>query len=320
VGVAQESVFGTFVAPTRFVPCIPQVRGNFKIARPDQARGYRGQVVDVTTGYELDITLTGELIPDVWSTLLAGCFGSGSDSFTSVSGTANHSLVPRPQCPSYSIEEDTDIIPGEQILARQLTGCISDQFQLKATNQSFVQVTSSLIGQKEATPATPGNPSNVNPTFFTTIPPLDFSLLVATYKGAPTTQIMDVTLALMNHTVRVYASNGQIYAARLVPTKREVTMTTLLDFLDTKFYSDWFTTNGVKTSGMVLTFTSLLMIPSTAIPYSWQFTIPGMRPTGEYSPAAASDVIQQNLTWSVTLAGANELSALIVNDEAGALA
>jgi hypothetical protein len=319
VGIAKENVFGTFVAPTsKYIPCVPQVRGNMKNTRPDQARGYRGQVVDVNTGYELDITLTGELIPDVWSTLLAGCFGSGSDAFSSAGGAATHSLTPQPQCPSYSIEEDTDVIPGEQVLARQLVGCISDQFQLKATNQSLAQVTSSLIGQREITPTTPGVPSNLAPSFFTTIEPFDYSLLAFSYKGSSSTQLLDLTLALMNHTVRVFSSNGKLYAARLVPTKREVTLTTLLDFLDTNFYSDWF--NGVKTSGIIVSMTSASNIPTTAIPYSWTFTIPGLRPMGEYSPAAASDVIQQNLTWSATVSGANEISAVIVNDEAGSLA
>jgi hypothetical protein len=319
VGIAKEAIFGTFVTPTtKYVPCIPQVRGNSKNTRPDQARGYRGQVVDVNTGYELDITLTGELVPDVWSTLLAGCFGSGSDAYSSSGGAATHSLTPQPQCPSFSMEEDTDIVPGEQILARQLAGCISDQFQLKATNQSIVTVTSSLIGQREVTPTTPGNPSNLAPSFFSTIEPFDYSLLAATYKGTSTTQLLDLTLALMNHTVRVFSSNGKLYAARLVPTKREVTITTLLDFLDTNFYTDWI--NGTKTTGMVVSLTSVSNIPTTAIPYSWTFTIPGMRPVGEYSPSAASDVIQQNLSWSATVSGANEISAVIVNDEAGALA
>ena len=319
VGIAKEAVFGTFVAPTtKYVPCIPQVRGNNKNVRPDQARGYRGQVVDVNVGYELDITLTGELVPDVWSTLLAGAFGNGSDAYSSSGGAATHSLTPQPQCPSFSIEEDTDIVPGEQILARQLSGCISDQFQLKATNQSIVTVTSSLIGQREVTPTTPGNPTNLAPSFFTTIEPFDYSLLGATYKGTATTQLLDLTLGLMNHTTRVFSSNGKLYAARLVPTKREVTITTLLDFLDTNFYTDWF--NGAKTSGMVISLTSASNIPSTTTPYSWTFTVPGMRPIGEYSPSAASDVIQQNVSWSATVSGANEISAVIVNDEAGALA
>lgn len=319
-GFTKEVAYGAFLAPTKFVPCVPQIRGNQKNVRPDQARGTRAQVVDVDVGYEVDITLTGELIPDTWGQLCAGAFGSGSDTFGSAAGVATHTLAPRPQLPSFSYEQDQDIIPGEQILARQVAGVFIDQFQLKATNQSIVQATVAGIGQREITPATPGAPSAgaLGATFFSTIEPLDFSLLAATYKGSSTTQLLDVTLAILNHTQRVFSSNGQLYATRLVATKREVTLTTLLDFLDTTFYTDWI--GAAKTSGFVFTMTSTTNIPATASPYSVSFTIPGTRPMGEYSLPAASDVIQQNITWSCTLSGANDVTSVWVNDEAGAYA
>lgn len=313
-GWAKEATYGTFVAPTKYVPCIPQIRGNQKIQRPDQARGTRAQVVDPIVGYEVDVTLTGELIPDTWGQLCAGAMGNGSDNYSSAGGAATHSLTPQAQLPPFSYEQDEDIIPGEQILARQVAGCLVDQFQLKATNQSIAVVTAALIGQRELTPTTPGNPSSTNPTFFNTIQPMDFSLLATTYKGTNSTQLLDVTVALLNHCVRVFSSNGHLYLNRLVPTKREVTLTTLLDFLDTTFYNDWF--NGTKTTGWVVTLTGS-NIPSTSTPYSVQFTIPGTRPMGEYSNPVASDVVQQNITWSCTLSGANDISSIWINDEAG---
>lgn len=318
----QEAVFGTFLAPTgqlnQTVACQPTINGNTKNTRPDQARGYRGQVVDVNVGYEVDVTLQGELVPQPWARLCAGCFGSGSDAFTSAGGAATHAMTPQPQAPSYSIEVDYDIIPGEQTLARQVAGCVVDQWQIKATNQSIAQVTASFIGQKELTPATPGVGNLLNPTFFATIQPMDFSLLAYSYKGQASTQLLDLTLSLMNHTVRVFASNGQLYVTRLPVTKREVQLTTLLDFLDTNHYTDWI--GGVKTSGIVVTLTSATNIPTTAVPFSVQFTVPGLRPVGQYNLAAASDVIQQNLSWSATVSGANEISSTWVNSEAGALA
>ncbi len=321
-GFAKEAVYGTFISPSKFIPCIPQIRGNQKVVRPDQARGTRSQVVDAVVGYEVDVTLTGELIPDTWGQLCAGCFGSGSDSYSSAAGVATHSLTPQPQLPSFSYEQDTDIIPGEQILARQVAGCMVDSFQLKATNQSIAQATVALIGQRELTPTTPGNPSTsaLSASYFSTIEPLDYSLLAYTYKGQASTQLLDLTLMLANHTQRVFGSTNQLWVSRLVPTKREVTMTTLLDFLDTNYYNDWFIAATGKTSGVVVTMTSATNIPSTSTPYSVSFTVPGTRPMGEYSLPAASDVIQQNITWSITLSGANEISSVWKNDEAGSYA
>ena len=319
-GFAKETTYGSFVVPTKFVPCVPQIRGNTKIQRPDQARGTRAQVVDVIVGYEVDVTLTGELIPDTWGQLCAGAFGNGSDNYSSAAGVATHSLTPQAQLPSFSYEQDTDIIPGEQVLARQVAGCVIDSFQIKGTNQSIISATVAAIGQRELTPATPGNPSTsaLSAAYFSTIEPFDFSLAAYTYKTLASTQLMDLTLMIANHTQRVFSSNGQLYITRLVPTKREVTLTTLLDFLDTTYYTDWF--NGAKTSGIVITLTSSTNIPGTSTPYSVQFTVPGTRPMGEYSLPAASDVIQQNISWSVTLSGANEVSSIWKNDEAGAYA
>lgn len=318
IGFAKEATFGAFVQPTSFVPGKSTFTGNQKVTRPAQSRGTREQVVDVVTGYELDFVVAGELLPDVWSRLCAAAFGNGSDSYSSSGGAATHSMTPQPQCPSLSFEEDSDVIPGEQTLARQAVGCLVNQYQIKATNQSIITAQASMIGQRETTPTTPGIPSTANPTFFSTIEPFDYSLLSATYKGSNTTQLLDLTLMLDNQVQRVFSSNGQLYAARLVPTLRNITLTTLLDFLDTNYYTDW--VKGTKTSGFVFTITSSSNIPSTAVPYSVSFTIPGTRPMGNYALQNASDVIQQNVSWSVTLSGANALSSIWVNDEAGALA
>lgn len=318
-GLGKEPTYGQLTVPTIFLP-VNNVTfgGNAKINRPAQARAIRSQLFDEYIGYELDITVAGDLIPDGFSTLLAYAFGSGSDSYASAGGVATHTLTPTAQQPSLTVEHDLDVISGEMVLARQGAGCLVDQFQIKATNQSVIQAQAQLIGQRETTPATPGAPTNVNPSYFSTINPFDYSLLAATYKGSANTQLLDITLNLSNGVQRIFSSNGQKYVVRLVPTLRNVTLSTLLDFLDTNFYNDWLL--GTKTSGFVFTIASLSNIPGTSTPYSWQFTIPGTRATGTYAPAPASDVIQQNITWSVTTAGATELSAVIKNDEAGALA
>jgi hypothetical protein len=322
VGVAPESVFGSFVAPTLFVPCIAKPNSNLAVTRPEQSIGFRGQRTDVPVKFETEVTLTGPLIPVVWSNLAAYAFGKGSDGYTSVAGAAHHLLTPQPQCPSCSVELDDDIIPGEQVLARQFSGGIVDRFQIKATNQTLIEAEAQLILQKEATPATPGAPSpgDLLPTY-STIQPFDFSTLAFSYKGQSNTELKDTTIALLNKVVRVFSSNGLLTAARLVPTRREVTLTTNLDFLSTVFYNDWIAAKNEKlTSGIVITMTTAALIPTTAVPYSVKFTIPGLRPMGVWDDPAASDVFEQSMTFSATVQGANEISAEFVNEQTGALA
>jgi len=319
VGVAKEAVFGTFVAPTLFVPCIAKPNSNLAVTRPEESVGYRGQRADVPVKFETEVTLTGPLIPVVWSNLCAYAFGSGSDAYTSSAGAAHHALTPQAQCPSCSVELDDDIIPGEQVLARQFSGGIVDRFQIKATNQTLIEAEALLILQKEATPATPGAPSagDLVPTY-STIQPFDFSTLAFSYKGLSNTELKDTTIALLNKTVRVFSSNGLLTAARLVPTRREVTLTTNLDFLSTTFYNDWIEAKNKKlTSGIVITMTTAALIGGSNVPYSVKFTIPGLRPMGVWDDPAASDVIEQSMTFSATVEGSNELSSEWVNGDVG---
>jgi hypothetical protein len=320
VGMAKEAVAGTFVEPTKFIPCTPKVNTNLTVQRPEQVIGFRGQRADVPTKLEIDVTLTGELLADgSWALLAASCFGSGGDKYSSAGGAAKHVLTPQPQLPSVSIEIATDIVPGEQLLDRRIVGCLVDRFQLKATNQQFSGTEVAMIAQREETPATPGAPSAaaLNPTFSATaFQPLDFSLVAFTYKGGSRTDLKDCTIALNNKCQRVYSSNGLLTPARVVPTRREVTVATNLDFLDLTFYKDWVAT--ARTTGIVLVHTSKLLIGGSAVPYSVTFTLPGLRPMGVWDDPAANDVLEQTLNWSATVSGENEISAEFVNGDVGA--
>lgn len=317
IGFATESTYGTFVPPAIFVPGTGQVNTNTKLVRPDQSRGTRAQVVDAIVGLETGAQISAEYIPEVLSSLIACWFGTGSDAKSNAGAAFTHALTPKNALPSLSTEIDHDVV--SQVLARQVAGCLVDQITLRATNQALATMETQLIGQRELTPATAGTPSNPTPTI-STLQPMDFSLLAATYKGAATAQLMDVTLTLMNHVQRVFATNQKLYVVRLVPTKREVGLQTTLDFLDTTFYNDWFAGNKTAGPGLVLTLTSPTVIPTTAVPYSSAFTIPGIRPNGAYGLQSASDVLNQQLSWSVTQQGANEISASLVNSEAATLA
>lgn len=297
VGFAPETVPGTFVVPSKFVPGKGDINQTTKVARPTQSRGTRSQVIDVVTGLEVEVVIIAELIPEVLSTLVAGWFGIGSDAVSGSAGVGyTHTLTPKNTIPSYSVEIDYDI--ATQLLAEQATGCKVDQIAFKATQQTFATIEARMIGAKLLTPATPGLPSNPTPTI-TTLQPMDFSLLLATYRGAANTQLMDATLTLMNHVQRVFSSNQSLGAARLVETHREVQLTTNFDFLDLTFFNDWWGAGlgGIKpASGLVLTLTTSGNITGATNPYVVEFTVPGIRPQGAYALKDANDVVNQDLT------------------------
>jgi hypothetical protein len=316
IGFKKETTFGTFLPPTSFVPGTATFNTNTKIIRPTQSRGVRGFPIDGIVGLEAGVQITAELIGDVLSDLVAGSFGVGSDVVTGSAGVGfTHTLTPQGQLPSYSVEVDHDI--SAQVLARQTAGCQVASWTLKATNQQLATLDFQLIGQRELTPTTPGLPSNPTPVI-TTVQPFDFSLLAATYKAVSTTQLADLTLGFDNQVQRVFTNNQQLYVSRLVPTMRNVTFQTTLDFLDTVFYADWIVGN--RQLAFNLTFTSLANIVGATNPYQIVFNLPGLRPNGQFNLQSANDVLNQQITWSATVNGPNEINSVWRNSEAGALA
>lgn len=325
IGFAPEATFGTFVAPTKYLPGIATPQDAITVTQPTQSRGTRSQVLDVPTQLTAGLQISAELIPEVMSTLIAGWFGTGCDAMSGNAGIGyTHALTPKNACPSYSIEVDNDIYT--QVLARQVVGNFIDQFTLTLSAAQIATMQFNTVAQREITPATPGLPSNPTPVI-TTLQPMDFSLLLAAAGGPSTVQLIDATLTGANQTQRVQASNGKIWVTRLQATQRKVTFSTTFDFLDTNWYGYWSAMNSSAAAGFVpnpgfqLSLVTANLIPGTATPYKVQFNLPNLRPQDQYSINAASDVLQQQLAWSVTEgAQANEINAVIVNSESAVLA
>jgi hypothetical protein len=325
VGFAPENAFGVFASPTKFAPATATINDGLTATQPAQSRGTRSQVIDVITQLTAGVQINAELIPEVLSTLIAGWFGVGSDTVSGSGGVGyTHTLLPRNSLPSYSVEVDNDIFT--QALARQVVGNVVDQFTLTLAAAQLVTIQFTTVAQREITPATPGLPSTPTPAISTLIP-LDYSLLVASLGGSQTTQLIDATLTGANSAAGVMVSNNKLYVVRIQPNRRKVTFSTTFDFLDSSWYSYWATSAGSAgfagqgVGGFSLALVTANLIPGTANPYKVQYNLPNLRPQDQYQITSASDVLQQQLAWSVTQGSqANEINAVIVNSESAALA
>lgn len=326
LGYSKETTFGTFVAPTKFVPGIANPTTSMKVARPEQSRGTRDYVVDALVGEEAGLTVSAELIPEVLDGLMAAWMGTGSDTVTGGAAEGyTHALVPKNTVPSISFEVDSDIT--SQVLARQFVGCNVDQVTIKATQQAIATMECQLIAQREITPATPGLPSNPTPVI-NTLQPVDFSLMTLEYLAAEYTELQDMTLTMMNHVQRVFSSNHQIYVVRLVPTRREVTFQTTLDFLNAKLYEAWIKGSqiGAESGETAFTFkwkTAYKITGSTGESHKNEIVlnVPKVRPQGQFNLASASDVLNQQISWSALLGtGGGVVTSTWINSVSGALA
>jgi hypothetical protein len=323
IGFSPEETFGTFVEPTKFIPGTATPSTTKTVTAPSQSRGTRSQVLDVPTQIAAGLQISAELIPEVMSTLFAGWFGVGADTVTGSSEDGyTHTLVPAAALGSYSFEQDLDIY--SKVLARQFVGNFIDQLSITYQASSIVTAQFTTVGQREITPATPGTPSNPTPAI-TTLQPMDYSLLAASIGGTLTSELISATLTASNQTQPVYESNGELYPGRLQATQRTVTFSTTHDFMDSTLYQEWAAVDGtggfVAEGGIVLSLVTANDIPEASNPYKVQFTLQNLRPQSQYAVNSASDVLQQQLTWSVTQGSAsNEIEAVIVNSESGTLA
>ena len=325
VGFAAEPSFGTYTNPNKYAPATATINDAKTATQPAQSRGTRAQVIDVITQLTAGVQINAELIPEVLSTLIAGWFGTGCDTVTGSGGVGfTHTIIPKNALPSYTVEVDNDIFT--QALARQVVGNVVDQFSLTLSAAQLVTIQFTTVAQREITPATPGLPSNPTPAISTLIP-FDYSLLIASLGGSQTTQLIDATLTGANSVQGVMVSNNQLYVVRIQPNRRKVTFSTTFDFLDSSWYQYWATSAGSAgfagqgVGGFSLALQTANFIPGTSNPYKVQFNLPNLRPQDQYQINSASDVLQQQLTWSVTQgSAANEINAVIVNSEASALA
>lgn len=354
IGVAKESAFGTFAPPSgaeikagkaALLPGLCTFNTTTKVARPDQSRGVRDYVVDALVGIEAGATITGEIIPgEGWGLLWGAWFGVASDTVSEANseGTTKHTLVPKNTVPSLSLEVDHDIT--SQALARKLVGCTVDQLVFRGTAQALATQEATLMAQREATNASPTEetPSNLGAT--PAMPysqPFDHAKLKADFYNMVTKAyeelagtagaagssawadngLQDYTLTLMNHIQRVFVSNKQLYPVRLVPTRREVQFQTTLDFLNANAYDAWVAGEWIGSAGNpAIKLKYLQDALSNRIqtkPGSVEFQIARLRAQGQFNLQSASDVLNQQITWSTVLGPESNIVQMVVVDGLG---
>ena len=160
LGLAVETVLGTAVAPTGFIPIRKYTPQDTPTYVPDT--GFRGQPVD-TFGEYLGVisstyALDGDVYPTSFGALLANFFG-----IDTVTGTAT----------PYTHTLTTAAVPGSLTLSdyyvagyRQWPGQKVEKLSLKFTPQAGLTHTTNLIGWPSATGSAPSTQTfGVNPFF-----------------------------------------------------------------------------------------------------------------------------------------------------------
>lgn len=315
VGYKRETTYGLFVTPDQFMPATSaEIQTTQKVERMQVMMANRGQRQDDRIGIETGVSISSDLYPEGYTGMVAGSFGVGSDSVSGSAGVGfTHAMTPKNDLPSWSVELATDW--ATQLLSRQVPGCMVDTLTMRAQAQALMSLEIGLIGQTERTPATPGLPSFATPTY-RFVDPLDFSQVAFSYGGATNLNLMEATLGISNGVQRVFTSNQSLYVRRLVPTRRNVTLTAGFDFVDLTQFNDW--RNSVIIPGFQVVATGPQIQGASGF-HSVAFNVRRLRAMDTFNLGSNSDVLNAQLTFSSTYGVfSEELTATIVNGESAA--
>lgn len=147
MGIGKETVYGTAVAPTRYIEC---QRGNAEITAArvisEEARGTRWQYRDLKTGLDYTFSLEMWAHPENVGEILEAALGALSSAVL-VGDEKRHTIVPASSLPSLSISVDRAVGASPTF---RLAGAKIDTLTLENTARDVLRLTVDGAAQKHA--------------------------------------------------------------------------------------------------------------------------------------------------------------------------
>jgi hypothetical protein len=227
VGYGVESVDGTFVAPTKFLPVSSfSVEDVNDFMTPDQIRHSRDRYIAMVAPYNVSGSMEMELIPTETAHLLKSAWAASVNSGAYSGGGYEHTFTPASQEPTFTFESS-----AADILVMRYSGVRINTLEIKAAFGEIVTASFGLEGvnrKKEASPTSPTY-TNIRPFHFT-------GADVHVAGGTLLTHVKDFTFGSNNNFERIGTLRRTRAWKRMAFGMREVTLAMTLDFTDTSEY------------------------------------------------------------------------------------
>jgi hypothetical protein len=305
VGYGIESVEGTAVAPTKYLPVSSfSFEDSNDFIVPDQIRHSRDRYIAMAAPFAISGSMEMELIPNGTAHLLKSAFAATIDTSAYAGGGYQHVYTPASSAQTFTFESS-----AADVLIMRYGGCRVNTIEIKA---AFGEIVTAAFGLEGVNRAKQG--SAATPTYVNTIP-FHFSgvdIKVAT--GTLLTTVKDFSFGVNNNIERIGTLRKTRAWKRLDLGMREVTLALTIDFTDTSEY-DRFLNETIFDVDLHMTGpvgTGMGSNPSTL-----RIEVPNVRWNKVNVPLSAGDQLEQAVeALIVAPIGGDIFTATFINDEA----
>ena len=227
VGYGVESVDGTFVAPTKYLPVSSfSVEDTNDFLTPDQIRHSRDRYIAMAAPYNVSGTMEMELIPTETAHLLKSAWAASISSGNYSGGGYEHTFTPASTEPTFTFESS-----AADILVMRYAGMRVNTLEIKAAFGEIVTASFGLEGSNRAKQGSASSPTytNIRPFHFT-------GADVHVAGGTLLTHVKDFTFGSNNNFERIGTLRRTRAWKRMAFGMREITLALTLDFTDTSEY------------------------------------------------------------------------------------
>lgn len=303
VGYGVESVAGTAVAPTKFLPVQTL---NFEDANtftvPEQIRSSRDHVIAMPAPYSVSGTMEMELIPLDASSLLKSAFCATVVDSAYAGGGYQHVMTPGSASSTFTFEDSK----GTVLIMRHM-GVRVNTLDIKAAFGSIVTATFGL----EGTDRTKYTGTAATPTY-ATVNPFHFSGATVSIGGASVATVKDFSFQVDNKLGRIGTLRKTRAYNRLENGMRMVKLGLTLDFTDTVEYDRFLAATSFDVSFKLEGDT----MPAASGAYTLVLDIPNVFYDKVNVPLKATEYLQLAIeTTVVNTNGGNIFTATLVNTE-----
>jgi hypothetical protein len=304
VGYGIESVEGTAVAPTKYLPVSSfSFEDTNDYIVPDQIRHSRDNYITMAAPYAVSGTMEMELIPNGVGHLLKSAFAATIVTSAYAGGGYQHVMTPAASAQTFSFESSAN-----DVLVMRYAGCRVNTIEIKAAFGEIVTASFGIEGVSRAKQGAPSSPTYINTT------PFHFSGVdIKAASGTVLTTVKEFTFGVNNNVERVGTLRKTRSWLRMDLGKREVTLSLTMDFADTAEYDRFLaeTVFDVDISMFGPVGTGMGTNPAVL-----RIQIPAVRWNKVGVPLSAGDMLEQSVeALIVAPIGGNIFTATFVCDE-----
>lgn len=302
VGFGKETVEGTAVAPTKFLPVSSfSFEDSDDYMLPEQIRQSRDFSIAMPAPFNVSGSMEMELVPLDTAMLLRSAFCASVVSSAYAGGGYQHVFTPGSEEPTFTFESS-----AAGILVMRYAGIRVNTLEIKAAFGEIVTATFGLEGTGREKQA-----SEADPVTYADCTPFHFSGAAVSTGGVANPTVKEFTFGVNNNIERIGTLRKSRAWKRMALGMREVTLSLTLDFTDDTEYDNF---AAGTTFDVELNLEGEVFVGSNK--HTLVVDIPEVRWTKVGVPLQAGDYLEQTVEATITRPNGGDIfTATLINEE-----